>query len=348
MLVTKTNRRLRLVALVLAGCLSPFALSSLPAGPAYCAPNSGGGAKAHPDSRRLHFPGKSIGTLLICKTHNDDDTWQIFGYGPGEQVGGAQGDVSLTIPPGYNVVLEANRRLFENPALLKEVSPNGIDLLRLSFTSMDDREDHMLDQAVGYVDNIRGLRVLFFDRSETNDAQVSKLRNLPHLCSINFFWSSIDGSCFAGLSAFPELYEIDAPLCQLDEQKLIGLARIPKLRNLDLGRDHLTLTGAKSLAKLVNLVHLSVGDNPQFDDECVKFLQPLSHLRSLDLRGTKITLDGIKSIRGLHLQSLYLPGRLQKNSQQVKAMLPNTQISYLEPKPPRVSKDDNRIFAPLH
>jgi hypothetical protein len=319
--------------------------------PGYCANSDARAVRAsaaaiQPDVRKLHFPDKSIGSLMLVNHREDPEhRWMI--YSQGKQVGGARGDVSLTVPPGSVLMLDVNRRVFENPDLLKEVSPNGIDILRMSFMSMDDSEDHLLENAVPRMANLKGVKALFFDRSEVQDAEMSKVKNLPHLCAINFFLSGINGACFKDLAAFPELYEVDAPFCHINQRNIAGLAQIAKLRILDLSKTHMTLEGAKSLSKLPGLVYLDLCDNPKFDDECVKCLKPLSHLKKLDLHGTMVTMEGLKSLRGIKFSSLLLPARLRKNQKELSAMFPGTGFEFAGDTIRTPNKEDSTVFAPL-
>jgi Leucine-rich repeat (LRR) protein len=266
-------------------------------------------------------------------------------YTAGKQVGSGLGDVTVIVPPDYALLMDANRRVFENPILLKEISP-GLDALRLSFMAMEDREDHMLERAMPYVGYLKGLRVLFFDRSDINDADLSKVNNLPRLCYINLFLTQINGSCFAHLSTFPELYQLDVPFCHLDQKKIANLAQIRKLRYLDLCRTHMTIVGARSLSKLTGLTRLNLQQNLKFDDQCIKYLQPLKKLTWLDLRRTKVTFEGIKYLQGIKLQQLFVPMACRKKMSEIKAMFPSASIM-TETGPEAVTKDDKMIYAPL-
>jgi hypothetical protein len=302
------------------------------------------GLKATSEVRKFHFPDKSIGALLVVEERREDDCW--YTYRQGVQVGSAQGSVSVTVPPNNILLMDANRRVFENPILLKEVSP-GLDALKLSFMSMEDREDHMLERAMGYVENLKTIRAIIFDRSEVTDVEVSKLKNLPHLCYLNFFLTQIDGSCFKNLSAFPELYQLDVPTCHLDQRTIADLAQIRKLRYLDLGRTGMSIVGARSLSKLTTLVRLNLSQNYQFDDACIKNLQPLTKLSWLDVRQTKVTFEGIKYLRGLKFRELMVPACCRKNMREVKAMFPSAEIT-LEMAPGTPTKEDKLIYGPLH
>jgi hypothetical protein len=327
--------------------LAAFLLLSIITAPGLCVKTSANVPKAQADTRLIHCPDKSIGSVMVVKAHKPDDTWAVYGFGEPQQKQGAKGTVSLTVPRGYSLYLDTNRRVFENPLLLEEVSPDGIDILKLSFTSMDDREDHMLEQALEHVNHLTGLRVLCLDRSEVTDKQISKLGKLPHLCCINFFLSSINGSCFKDLSAFPELYEIDVPFCQIDQSNIASLAGIRQLRNLDLRHSDTSLKGARALQKLTGLVRLNLGENLKVDDECANFLRPLVHLKQLDLRGTGITMAGVKPLGGLKLEYLWLPARLQTNLKELTMMFPNAKIYFEGSRYAPPTRDDKKIFAPL-
>jgi hypothetical protein len=334
---------LRLIAFLLTVFL-PLLLTT----PGFCVKKSTTSVNDHADTRSLHFPAKSIGALSVVKAHRPDDSWFAYGFDEGQQIRGAQGTVSLTIPPGYSLLVDANRRVFENPSLLDEVSPDGIDVLRLSFTSMDDSEDGMLEQALKHVHKLTGLRALYLDRSEVTDMQLTKLKPLPHLGCINFFLSWINGSCFEYLKAFPELYEIDAPCCQIEQSNIKSLVVIRKLKNLDLRRSNITLEGARAIQKITGLVKLDLADNPKFNDDCVKLLCPLVHLKQLDLRNTEVTIAGVKSMASLKLESLALPARLQPRLKELKLLFPNTKISFAGSQNSPLTRTDKMMFGPLH
>ena len=302
-----------------------------------------GASRATAEVRKLQFPDKSVGALMLITERPGDDHW--FTYSQGIQVGSAQGNVSITVPPDHVLMMDANRRIFENPILLKEVSP-GLDVLRLSFMPMADCEDHMLERAMPFVENLKGLRALFFDRSDASDLEVSKLKSLPHLCYISFFLSRVDGSCFKTLSAFPELYQLDVPCCHIDQKNIAYLAQIRKLKYLDLDRTGMTIVGARSLSKLTTLVRLDLGQNPKLDDECVKCLQPLKKLYWLDLQSTKVTFEGIKYLRDLKLHQLVVPANCRSHMSEIKAMFPST-IIQLEMGHEKIDREDKIIYGPL-
>jgi hypothetical protein len=296
-----------------------------------------------PEVVKLHFPDKSLGALLLVLSLKGDDHWGP--YQSGTQVGSAKGNVTVTVPADCALMMDANRRVFENPIVLKEVSP-GLGALRMSFMSMEDREDHMVERAMPYVENLKSIRILFFDRSEVTDSEICKVKNLPHLNYINLFLSQINGACFSHLSTFPELYQLDCPCCHIEQKYIASLAQIRKLKYLDLGRTDMNIVGARSLAKLTGLTRLSLSQNFRIDDECMKCLQPLKKLTWLDVRSTSVTFEGLKALSGIKLRYLFFPPRCLKHMQELKVMFPSA-ILAPDPGPVTLSKDDKMIYAPL-
>jgi hypothetical protein len=67
----------------------------------------------------------------------------------------ATGQVTVTVPAGQQLMLDASRRIIENPLLLNEFSPDGLDILKMSFIAMDEREEGLCDKALGCIWQIK-------------------------------------------------------------------------------------------------------------------------------------------------------------------------------------------------
>jgi hypothetical protein len=293
--------------------------------------------------RKLHFPKQSIGSLILMETYLNPSRWPSNTRG--KVLCGACGDITVTVPGDKLLALDAsNRKIYENPHLLEEISPNGIDALRLSFISMDDQEDDMLARALGCVHHLQGLRALYVDRSEATDKGLAKLKNMPHLACINCFLTGVTGACFKDL---PQLSAIDVTCCNIDPKNLVYLAQMPNLRILNVAQTHLDKIGSHYLAKCAGLVELYVGNNAQFDDGCLQDLVPLRKLQSLGLSGTGITLNGLKILRGRNFKELTLPSSMRTNKTQLESMFPGAQVMFGGNGQGKLSKDDATILAPL-
>ncbi|HEY9758124.1 MAG TPA: hypothetical protein V6C97_23360 [Oculatellaceae cyanobacterium] len=299
------------------------------------------------DVRTLKFPDdQSLGSLLIfIPKHENPDAISSYSWGD-RQLSGAKGLVRVTVPANHLLVLDANKIVFAQPELLKKVPANGIDVLRLSAISLADEEDGLCDAALGYINGIKGLKVLTVDRSEATDAGLSKIKDLPNLRSISTFLSSINGSCFKDLAKLPNLQELSCPKCRLNASNLAYLAKFPKLQILDVARDGLDETAAVEIGKCTKLKDLSLRGNKKFDDKCVSHLAALKELRYLDLGNTKVTADGLKKLARDKLKVLTLSQSLKFQDTELKAMFPNSRINYC-PTEKSVTREERQIYAPL-
>jgi Leucine-rich repeat (LRR) protein len=276
------------------------------------------------------------------------------------------GDVTVTVPRDNLLILDANRRIFENPALLKMVSPFGIDVLKIRFNSIADNEDNLLDGTFKYVNDLKGLQMLDVDESETTDANLSKLKQLPHLRTISCLNTEINGDCFKDLAALPALTELILTNCPIKESNLKYLQKFPRLSILDLGvhghhvmahhLHYLTQTGVQDIAKCHGIVNLNVSEQTRFDDSCLKYLAEMKNLRYLYLTNTSITLNGLSALRGLKLKQIALPSTLHKNAAEVARIFPHTVCKIADSPPSQAARsvsndsranDINVIFSPL-
>ena len=301
------------------------------------------------EQRTINFPKKaSIGALfLIRQYHPDPDCWCVNAWNE-HQVGGAKGTVTLTVPPKTFLGMEANRRVFENPELLNQVSPEGIDALKLSFISLADSEDQLFDNAVEHVNHLTGLKMLAVDRSEATDTGLSKLKGLSKLHTICCFLSSVNGSCFKDLAKLPALCELSVAWCKIDLKNLDYLPSFPKLRVLDISKIHMNEASSIPIGKCSELIDLNVSGNHNFDDKCLRHLTGLKKLQYLDIGDTPVTISGLEGLRGIKLKILKAPYGLSKQLKELQKLFPGAAISYGEAPGRKASKSDQEDFAPLH
>jgi hypothetical protein len=256
------------------------------------------------------------------------------------------GTVNITVPPQCAVMLEANRRVAEDPSLLKQVS--GIDALKLRFNSLEDREDDMCDNALAYAKSIEGLRIILINGSEATDNGLSQLTDMPKLESINAGGSLVQGASFKVLPNLPSLRDLSFSMCPIDQANLVYLGRCPKLEILHLERTKLRLPGAKFLSKCTGLTVLSLSGNPKFDDSCLICLAPLRKLQALNIGDTAVTIKGLTALRGLKMRRLDLPREeFERHSSEIKSMFPNASIGYSGGSVRKMNHEDKIIFAPL-
>jgi len=292
--------------------------------------------------RSLHFPSdKSIGMILIGNER------AVFGsLHPYVQVSGAVGDVVVDVPTGQRVVFEANRRVWENPSCLDQVSAKGIDCIRLTFVSLYDEEDDLSSKPLAHMAHFQTLKEIDLTRADIVDASLSKLKNVRSLEGLGLQLSAINGSCFEQLAALPNLRGLWAQDCSLDQKNLRFLSRWPKLEELDLSRTHLTEAGTQYLAKCTGLKTLSICSNAKFDDKCLGFISELKNLEMLKVPGTAITLEGLKHLQKLHLRLLLVPASMTKDQSELARLFPHTTI-ICDSVRKQIDSDVMRTYAPL-
>jgi|JI8StandDraft_1071087.scaffolds.fasta_scaffold00831_4 hypothetical protein len=333
-------REKRLVCQHLSYCLSLLVVLSGCHSAAYSKAND---AKIQAASKRtLHFP-KAVALGVI----NLGNETMLFGSPvQNHAVAGAMGDVTVSVPAGQRVIFEANRRVFENPKYLDQISPVGIDGLKLGMISLADREDDMCDAALAHVVHFQGLTEVNVDRSEATDTGLAKLKDVPSLVVISCFLSSIDGRCFKELSTLPALRGLLASYCQLKPENLKYLGQFPKLQVLNLDWTHLDAAGARYLGNCRQLEDLSVKGNVRFNDSCLDYIQSLKNLKRLDLRGTSVSIAGVRKLKGIEFRQLFLPSAMKENLVQLRRIFPR--VAVLTEAEKTVDKQEKMLFAPLH
>jgi hypothetical protein len=300
------------------------------------------GAIAKTTERTISFPKDQVlGAIFLGHyNHNIDER------GPLNRVGGAIGTVKVAVPDGYYVMFEANRRVFQNPKVLNEVSPDGIDYLKIGLISMDDSEDQMCNKALSYIGHFASLTTLSVDRSDATDKGLSTIHNLKHLKRMSCFRSEVDGSFFKELADLRQFKELDTSWCMIKPDTLKYLPLIQGLEFLNMGRCGIEISGAHELGKCTGLKGLRVYNNSQFTDDCLKLLCPLKHLEWIDLRDTPVTMKGLRALRGLPLKQLHPPKTLNTVSdlEELKKLFPQAIIKFNSTEVPA---DIKRTYAPL-
>ncbi|HEY9757479.1 MAG TPA: hypothetical protein V6C97_20085 [Oculatellaceae cyanobacterium] len=291
--------------------------------------------------RLLHFPAdKSIGTILIGRKNGD------YGLNGKRQIAGAMGDVRITVPAGCFVLFEANRRVFQEPALLDQVSKQGIDRIKLGFIAMSDSEDGWCDRALSHVSSITGLKELDLNRSEATDKGLSCVKHLNNLEYLSCLRSDITGSFFQDLAGLPHFAGLDCSWCSIEEKNLKYLSSLKHLERLSLNRIGLSPSGLKEIAKCSTVTELRIESNPKLTNDSLKELSSMKNLRYLDLRMTNITIEGLRKLKGLPLTVLAVPQTCSKRSdvEELLKTFPRLNIHFQSNDVPQ---DIRQTYAPL-
>ena len=291
----------------------------------------------------LHFPdGPSLGRLILVLSRGN-------GFmETGTKVGAGSALIKVTLPPGYWLGFEPNHVVFENPGLLNKVSPEGIECLRVSFTSLDDKEDGMCDRALSYVSHFKYLRSLVLTRSDATDAGVAHVKGLTDVEHIDFVGAPVNGSCFSALSTLPHLLSLNCSLCRIEEKYFALLPRFKALQSLIVNRCNLTRADFQVILKMPRLTHLCLANNGIVDDELIKSLTALKNLTILDVRDTKVTPAGLEALKGkINLKYLYLSdhGNSSNDKPRLEKAFPGIQVDWA--KRGNLDQDTQILLSPL-
>jgi len=169
---------------------------------------------------------------------------------------------------------------------------------------------------------------LMGDASGVTDEGVAQMKQLPTLKGVSLGTASVTGQGVGELADLKQLERLDAGVAPVDDAALDRLSRSPNLKRLAISSDEVTTTGLESLAsfpalsdfsmqgkrELTNedaaaigaieqLERLSLAGTP-VQDEHLKEIAKAPALRSLDLRGTGITDEGLLALKDTPLEEL--------------------------------------------
>lgn len=292
----------------------------------------------------VRFPEDvSLGRLIVILAHGNGS------IPSGTKIGGGRGISTVKVPAGYWLAFEPNHVVFETPSSLNKVSPEGIDCLRISFTSLDDKEDGMCDKTLTYVSRFKGLKSMILTRSDVTDEGLLNLKNLPLLEHIEFVGAPVKGSSFSALSTLSHLLSFNCSQCQIEEKYFTLLPQFKSLQALHINRCRLTKAEFQNVLQCTKLVHLAIANNSIVDDELIKSLAALKNLRILDVRYTKVTPAGLMSLKGrIPLKYLYLTdhGNSELDGPRLEKCFPGLQIFWA--KRGKLDEDTQVLLSPLN
>jgi hypothetical protein len=327
-------RQILTVASCLLGLLIPLTYAS-----------NGYGEQGKIETRVLKFPEKSIGSVFLAADRIESGREVAR---RSTRIGNAVGTVTLQVKPGQTVLVDFNPEAFMHPELLRQVSPHGIERLRFAFYSMDDTSKIHCDDALKEIPHFKDLISIDVDRSDATDAGLAYAKGMPKLLSISAFASEVKGKCFKVLQTCPNLRDIETDHCPLDPKYFQDLANIPKLDSLKLRQTSLDDSTLPLFAKCTAMVYLDISLNQRITDKSLVTLKSLHHLRRLEVKGTGVTINGLRALKGLPLEVLIVPVSLMDpaSKQEVHRIFPKIVLKGGTGE--RVVSDDERqMFAPL-
>ena len=249
-------------------------------------------------TRSLKFPESlSIGSLLIASNQPVAFEDRITKATP---VGIAKGTVTIKIPAGKMLMLEANDKLFQNPKYLNEITPPAIDGFTMGFIGMRESEEGLCDKAIKYLPRFKDLQLLDLNQSDASDVGVADLKSLKNLRELAINESRINGDCLKELAILPKLTHIKMDRCVLNTANLAYLEKFPSLKSVELRWSDLDGNATKQLAGCTQLEILDLSRNKKIDDKSVNRLSKLKKLQYLNLGETSITDAALKDVQNFH------------------------------------------------
>ena len=316
-------------------------------------------SKSTEDIRRLKFPtGYPMGTLWIAGFKHSD-----------KAVVAARGAVSITVPPGMELLLDLNPHVLEQPGRLAEVPTEGINGLKIGFMSMD--ENSVCDEAIKMLPRFIHPISIDASRSDLTDKGVSAFKSLDYLHEADFFMSGVDGDFLRNYHSLPRLSELRLGASPFKESNLQYMANLPSLTVLRISKSHVTDEGVKHISKIRNLRSLSLTGNTQITDEGIKFLAAnrslqylrlsedskitdksipifaaLTNLKRLDLGGTAITAPAMEKLKVLkQLENIQIPKHYYEVEMvKLRKIFPKAQLRKSSEEP---SEEIKIQFAPI-
>jgi hypothetical protein len=293
------------------------------------------------DQRHFSFPtAYSIGSLQLMGNEN------VSTESVGRSIGSAQGSVSVVVPPGSTVLLELNPRCMEHPELFKNVQTAGINRLKLAYLSMDDNDHSTCDKALQSLPQFKDLISLNVERSDTTDKGLSGFKSLSSVKYMTAFGAAIDGSIFKEAQKLKNLERFNLLFNPLKGENLKYLGALPNLKQLMLSQDYLSDDDMKYFPKCPQLRRLDLQGNSKLTDSSLPALRQQTALEYLDIRATKISFEGLLTLRNLKLTQLILTIRRYRPNEveEMKKAFPKAILDY---RGTNLPKDDQILFSPL-
>jgi hypothetical protein len=156
-----------------------------------------------------------------------------------------------------------------------------------------------------------GLRALGVGDRIVGAEAWSRLRDHPRLESLQIEGRALDDASVGHLIAMPALRHLELHGTGLTEEGIVALLGGASLTSLKLRSDSVTGAGLARLADQTALVCLELVTFETLDDAGLASLAGLAGLKSLLLRGNRLTDEGLKSLSGLtaleHLDLYLVP-----------------------------------------
>jgi len=239
-------------------------------------------------------------------------SWVLLGVAHGDMTVPAGRDialhVALKLTPSEAASQYGRDRHFPDPedlTGLSDLDPNDLGMLFVSSASPKVYAD---ERVVKPLSRLTGLKMLGLHRTGATDKGMEHLRSLRSLRSLELMEPRVGDAGVAVLKDLPDLAYLDFVTATTDAG-FKQLGQLPNLRWLRIRTGKIRGPGLAELASLPRLERLCLWGNTGLTDGHIKYLEGLTHLKSLTLWGAAnppLTDASLTSIAKLaSLEELY-------------------------------------------
>jgi F-box and leucine-rich repeat protein 14 len=166
------------------------------------------------------------------------------------------------------------------------------------------------DFGLSHLKHLSKLRVIHFTDSRVGDVGLEYLAAVPslkhislgprHMIDTGQRYFSVHHITDAGVNALKPLVNLESlelPSTRIGDEGLRVLSAFAKIQTLDLSRSLVTDAGLKALSKSPALQRLNVSYCPGITDASLETIKEIPGLKTVSLKGTKVTKDAVESLR---------------------------------------------------
>lgn len=270
----------------------------------------------------LHFPARSVGTLVSCQ--NVDSLFKA------KVLGNAAGDIVMSkdTPLGLKLNYDGS----ENMAFLDKLKAPNLMTLNMAKMGVDDSQFTHLAS----LSSLRRLDAIETDLGDTGMLSIGKLTSLRHL---DISRTAVTSQGFRAVKNLTNLEDLFAASLKLNDDCISSLEHLTKIKSLGLGGSCVSDKGMVYLAKLKNLQDLYLARSPVTDKGLAPVLANCKDISNLDVANTDVTVKLLPALKALpKLRSLTVTTRRFTPAQLnlMRKTLPQCLI-----------KDENPSWAPV-
>lgn len=172
-------------------------------------------------------------------------------------------------------------------------------LSRLKY--LDLSENQITDSAASSLSKLPNLEVLLLDSTRISDETIETVAAKGHLVTFSASHTQVRGEGLICLSQCRNLYRLTLRRNALDSKRWRGISTLTRLRHLDISGSSLVAADLDALRPLVNLRSLDVSFIRDVRDEDMPKIAGLPFLEMLNLRASRVTDTGVRTLTGLRL-----------------------------------------------